>query len=305
MDQLNFTVTAEEAGKRIDKVIAERLGDDYSRTFAQALIQKEMVLLNSSPVKARYLAKEGDNVSVTIPPPEKNELLPEDIPLNVLYEDDWIIVIDKPAGIVVHPGAGNKTGTIVNALLHHCGKLPAGSDELRPGVVHRLDKDTSGVLLVAKNDRALRSLSKQFQKRAVKKRYLAVVKGELPVDNGIIEVPIARSASDRKKMGVELERGKKARTAYHVIRRFKGFTMVNLDLETGRTHQIRVHMKHIGHPIVGDSTYGRSDGVKRQALHAEMIGFTHPDTGKYMEFTSPVPEDMREIIEKITANDKR
>lgn len=299
MDNLTFTITPEEAGKRIDKIVGDRLGEGYSRTFGQGLIQKGLVLLNGEAVKARYLAEEGDEVSLTIPPAEKNDLEPEDIPLKILYEDDWIIVIDKPAGLVVHPGAGNKTGTVVNALLFHCGKLPSADDELRPGIVHRLDKDTSGVLVVAKNDRALRSLSKQFQHRAVKKRYLTVVKGTVPMDNGIIEAPIARSAHDRKKMGVvETERGKSARTIYHVVKRIKGMTVLRIDLETGRTHQIRVHLKHLGHPVVGDSVYGKSDGVKRQALHAESIGFTHPDTGEYMEFTSPVPDDIREIIEK-------
>lgn len=305
MDNLNFIITPEEAGKRIDKVVADRLGEEYSRTFAQTLIQQGNVLVNGGVIKARLLVKGGEAVSVIVPPPEKNDLTPEDIPLKVLYEDDWIIVIDKPAGIVVHPGAGNKTGTIVNALLYHCGKLPEGSDELRPGIVHRLDKDTSGVLVAAKNDRALRSLAKQFQARVVKKRYLAVVKGVPPMDNGVIDAPIARSAADRKKMGVENERGKNARTIYHMVKKFKGLTLLRIDLETGRTHQIRVHMKHIGCPVLGDPVYGRADGVKRQALHAEMIGFMHPDTGKYMEFVSPVPEDIKEIIQKMEGRETR
>lgn len=299
MDKLTFTITPEESGKRIDKVIGDRLGEEYSRTFAHGLIQKELVLVNGKGVKPRYLVHEGEEISVTIPPAEKSDLFPEDIPLNILFEDDWVIVINKPAGIVVHPGAGNMTGTIVNALLHHCGKLPVTDDELRPGIVHRLDKDTSGVLVIAKNDRALRSLAKQFQKRVVKKRYLAIVKGSVPLDNGIIDAPIARSAADRKKMGVaEPDKGKNARTIYHVVKRMKGLTILNLEIETGRTHQIRVHMKHLGHPVVGDPVYGRADGVPRQALHAQMLGFCHPDTGKYVEFTAPVPDDIKEIMEK-------
>ncbi len=298
MEELKFKVTQEEAGMRVDKCIALRLGEGYSRTFVKDLIDKKLVKVNGKSIKPSYEANEGDRILAAIPPPEKSDLEPEDIPLNVIYEDEWIIVIDKPAGMVVHPGAGNRKGTLVNALLHYSEKLADTGDESRPGIVHRLDKDTSGIIVVAKNDRALRSLSKQFQKRAVKKRYAAIVKGRLELDNGVVELPLARHSTDRKKMAVEHARGKKAKTVYHVRKRFKDFTLLDIELHTGRTHQIRVHMKHIGHPVLGDITYGRSDGVKRQALHAQMLGFTHPDTGEYIEFHSPIPKDMKEIIEK-------
>ncbi|MDD3088377.1 MAG: RluA family pseudouridine synthase [Candidatus Omnitrophica bacterium] len=297
MDNLNFIIAPEEAGKRVDKVITARLGEGYSRVFAQTLIRKRLVLINGKPAKASYPAELLDEVSVTIPPAEKNDLRPEDIPLKILYEDASVVVIDKPAGIVVHPGCGNMTGTVVNALLYHCGNLPEADGEMRPGIVHRLDKDTSGVMVVAKNDRALRSLSKQFQNRTVKKRYIAVVRGEVPLDSGVIEAPIARSSSDRKKMGVEFERGKNAVTKYKVIKRMKTMTVLSVDIETGRTHQIRVHMKHIGHPVAGDPVYGKAQEAPRQALHAEMLSFTNPENGKTMEFTAPLPEDMKKLIE--------
>jgi 23S rRNA pseudouridine1911/1915/1917 synthase len=299
MKELKFTIGAEESGSRIDKCIALRLGDEFSRTYVKFLMDGGFVEVNGKDVKPHYAAREGDEVLVRMAPQERGEALaPEDIPLDILYEDEWIIVINKPAGLVVHPGAGNKTGTLANALLHHCEKLADTGDELRPGIVHRLDKDTSGVIVVAKNDRALRSLARQFQHRTVKKKYVALVKGQVELDNGIIEAPVARHAVNRQKMGVEYVKGKKAHTAYHVVRRFKNFTVLELDLKTGRTHQIRVHMKHLGHPILGDRTYGQTDGVARQALHAEMITFTHPDTGKSVEFHAPLPRDMQEIIEK-------
>ena len=267
--------------------------------YVKFLMDSGLVLVNEKDVKPHYTAREGDEVFLRMIPQERESTLTaEDIPLNILYEDEWIIIVNKPAGMVVHPGSGNRKGTLANALLHHCGKLADLGDELRPGIVHRLDKDTSGVIVVAKNDRALRSLAKQFQKRVVKKRYVALVKGRVELDNGVVEAPVARHAVNRQKMDVEYVKGKSARTTYHVIRRFKGFTLLELELETGRTHQIRVHMKHIGHPVLGDRTYGRTDGIERQALHAEMLGFTHPDTGKYVEFHAPVPKDIQEVIDK-------
>lgn len=299
MKELKFTIGVEDAGSRIDKCIALRLGEDFSRTYVKFLMDGGFVEVNGKDVKPRYAARKGDEVLVRMAPQERGEALaPEAIPLDILYEDEWIVVINKPAGMVVHPGAGNKTGTLANALLHHCEKLADTGDELRPGIVHRLDKDTTGVIVAAKKDRALRSLARQFQHRAVKKKYVALVKGQVELDNGIIEAPVARHAVNRKKMSVEYVKGKKAQTAYHVVQRFKNFTMLELDLKTGRTHQIRVHMKHLGHPILGDRTYGQTDGVARQALHAEMLAFTHPDTGKPVEFHAPLPRDMQEIIEK-------
>lgn len=301
MEKRTFKVKEEEAGVRIDKYIAVKLGEDYSRTYVKHLMDNSLVHVNGREVKPRYAACGGDEVVVEMLPQEVSEITPENIPIDILYEDQWIIVVNKPAGMVVHPGAGNKTGTLVNALLYHCGDLPTADENFRPGIVHRLDKDTSGVMVVAKNDRALRSLAKQFQKRTVKKCYVALVKGRVEMDNGIIDAPVARHSQDRKKMDIEYTRGKNARTVYHVIKRFKDFTLLRLDLETGRTHQIRVHMKHLGYPVLGDVTYGGPGKMARQALHAEMLKFTHPDTGEKVEFTSPMPDDMKEFIEKAKA----
>jgi len=297
MERLEFTAGPGEAGTRIDKCVALKLGADYSRTFARSLIDRDRVLVGGRPVKPRYILKEGDKVFLEIPPPEAVELEAEDIPLEMIYEDASLAVINKPAGMVVHPGAGNRKGTLVNALLHHCGALPGG-EGARPGIVHRLDKDTSGVILVAKSERAMRRLAGQFKKREVKKRYTALVKGVVELDNGVVEAPVARHAGDRKKMAVEHSIGKEARTVYHVERRFRSFTLLSLEPETGRTHQIRVHMKHIGHPLVGDSKYGGGSGMKRHALHAARISFIHPDTGERLEFSAPMPEDMKEFIER-------
>ncbi|MGB2630215.1 MAG: RluA family pseudouridine synthase [Candidatus Omnitrophota bacterium] len=297
--ELKFVVSPEESGKRIDKCIALELGEAYSRTYVKFLMDRGLVLVNGKTVKPHYTAKGGDEVSLEIVPQEKGGILAaENIPLNVIYEDESIIVVNKSPGMVVHPGAGNRTGTLANALLHHCGKLADTGDSLRPGIVHRLDKDTSGVIVVAKNEFARRSLSKQFQQRAMKKKYLALVKGLVELDNGVVEAPVARHPVDRKKMDIEYVKGRKARTVYHVIRRYKDFTLLELEPETGRTHQIRVHMKHLGHPVLGDRTYGRAGVIERHALHAEMLGFTHPDTGKYVEFHAPMPRDMQEVIAK-------
>ncbi|NQT32128.1 MAG: RluA family pseudouridine synthase [Candidatus Omnitrophica bacterium] len=298
MDELTFTVTQEEAGIRVDKCIALRLGEEYSRTYVKYLMDNGFVSVNEKSVKPSYITHEGDEVFLElVPSPEDMDIEPEDIKLTILYEDEWVIVIDKPAGMVVHPGAGNKKGTMASALLYHCGKLPDAGDRARPGIVHRLDKGTSGVIVAAKNERALRSLSRQFQKRAVKKCYLVLVKGRVEIDNGVIEVPVARHSTDRKKMSVDHDSGKPARTVYHVLERFERFTLLRLELFTGRTHQIRVHMQHIGYPVIGDVKYGGDRRMPRQALHAELLGFTHPDTGEYMEFTSPMPEDMKEFLE--------
>ncbi|MFH1395364.1 MAG: RluA family pseudouridine synthase [Candidatus Omnitrophota bacterium] len=298
MEEFDIKIEEAEAGQRLDKCLTDKLGKEYSRTYVKFLIDSGFVLVNSKNVKAHYIIREGDKIFVRIVDTPQNENLEaENIPLNIIYEDEWLIVIDKPYGMVVHPGAGTRNGTLVNALLFHCGKLPDTGNESRPGIVHRLDKDTSGVMVAAKNSKALRSLAKQFQKRAVKKNYIAFVKGRLELDNGIIEAPLARNKTDRKKMQVEHLEGKEARTIYHVLRRYNKFTVVRLELLTGRTHQIRVHMKYLGHPVLGDAKYGMDKSAKRQALHSEKLGFSHPETGKYMEFSSPMPDDMKEIIE--------
>ncbi len=298
MKEKTVKVIHEDAGARIDTFVALSLGDEYSRTYVKHLIEKGLVLVNGSGVKPHYSIKGGDEIRITIPPQEEVFAEPQNIPVCVVYEDEDIIVIDKQAGMVVHPGAGNKTGTLVNALIGRGNHLADTGDPLRPGIVHRLDKDTSGLIVVAKNDRAHRSLGKQFQKRAVKKRYLAIVRGIVEMDNGVVDAPIARDFIDRKKMEIEFSSGRSARTIYHVIKRYVDFTFVAVEPETGRTHQIRVHMKHLGHPLLGDVKYGCPQGMARHALHAEMLGFTHPVTGKYIEFRSPLPEDMKNVLER-------
>ncbi|MDD4956672.1 MAG: RluA family pseudouridine synthase [Candidatus Omnitrophica bacterium] len=294
-----LVVGEEVKSVRVDKYIVECLGEDLSRTAVKELMDTGGILLDGKPVKPSHILRPGERISVMIPPCRAaSDIEPEDMDLKILFEDEYIIVVDKPAGMVVHPGCGNIKGTMVAALLYHCGKLADAEDMTRPGIVHRLDKDTSGVIVVAKTDKAMRSLAKQFQNRTVTKRYLAFVKGRVELDNGVVDVPIARHRSDRKKMDAEYENGKASRTVYHVRKRYNGFTILDLDLETGRTHQIRVHMKHIGHPVLGDMVYGPDRSMGRQALHAEYISFTHPYTGKKMEFTSPMPEDMAEYLEK-------
>jgi 23S rRNA pseudouridine1911/1915/1917 synthase len=299
METRTYTVEEKDSGIRIDKFIALKLGEDYSRTYVKNLIDNEDIKLNGKKIKPRYQVKEGDEVLVELVLlPQDEELKGEDIPLDILYEDEWMIVINKPAGLVVHPAAGNWSGTLINALVHHSKNLADTGNPIRPGMVHRLDKDTSGVMVIAKDEKALRSLAKQFQKRDVKKKYFAIVQGRVELDNGIIEAPIARHAIHRKKMDVDPVKGRTARTIYHVKKRYKNFTLLEIDLETGRTHQIRVHMKHLGHPVLGDVVYGRKENFKRQALHAAILGFTHPDSGKYVEFHVPMPKDMEEILEK-------
>ncbi len=298
MKELEYVITPKEVGMRIDKCLAVRLGEEYSRSFVRTLIDKGLVLVNGKIVKPKYMPEEGEAVELTLPDEEKSYLGAEDIPIKFIYEDEWIVVVDKQAGIVVHPGAGNKSGTLVNALLFHSGKLARSDDALRPGIVHRLDKDTTGVIVVAKSDKALRSLGKQFQARTVKKNYIALVRGSVEADNGKIDAPLNRSEVHRKKMAVDHKNGKEAVTIYHVLKRFKRFTALRLELLTGRTHQIRVHMKYVGHPVLGDVTYGYGNEMSRHALHAEKLAFTHPGTGKQVEFNSPVPDDMLAIINR-------
>jgi len=299
MEELKYSVAADEAGVRLDKYIALKLGDDYSRMYVKTLMQKGSILVNGQKVKHHYSVFYGDDVSVSVDEEFLAEVnvSPENIPIDIIYEDECLIIVDKASGMVVHPGAGNKTGTLVNAVLYHCGKLPETDDKVRPGVVHRLDKETSGIIVVAKNARALRSLGKQFQNRTVKKQYLALVRGVVEMDNGIVDVPLGRHSFDRKKMAVKIETGRSAKTIYHVKKRFKNFTFVELELETGRTHQIRVHMKYLGHPVLGDTVYGTKHEINRVALHAHRIRFTHPVEGKTVEFCSPMPKDMEEVIE--------
>lgn len=297
-EQARFIVGEENEGRRLDVFLAEALKKKYSRTFIKKMIDGGNILCNKNKAKARHIVASGDEVELEIPEPEQPDIRPQNLPLDILYEDDDLIVINKKPGLVVHPGAGNREGTLVNALVYHCGGLSGIGGVLRPGIVHRLDKDTSGIIVAAKTDPAHRALSEQFKSRGVKKTYIALVKGIVQLDNGIIEAPIGRHPRDRKRMGVTYLESRDAVTRYKVLKRFKDFSMLEISLGTGRTHQIRVHMAHIGHPLVGDKTYGTPKGIERQALHAKALSFIHPATGKVMEFTTNIPEDMQAVVNR-------
>ncbi|GGF82620.1 RluA family pseudouridine synthase [Paenibacillus aceti] len=288
---------------RIDKFVKDQLGDEYSRSMIQLWIEDGHILVNGESVKANYKLSTGDQVTLTIPEAESVEITPEDIPLDVYYEDADVIVVNKPRGMVVHPAPGHGSGTLVNALMFHCKDLSGINGELRPGIVHRIDKDTSGLLMAAKNDKAHASLAAQLKEHSVTRKYYALVHGNLSHDQGTIDAPIGRDPHDRKMYTVIEKNSKHAVTHFHVVERFGDYTLVELKLETGRTHQIRVHMKFIGHPLVGDPLYGRSKGIKMdgQALHAAVLGFVHPSSGKYIEFTAPMPEDMEMLLQSLSS----
>ncbi len=295
---------------RLDQAVGALEG--LTRSAAQRLIEEGLVTVDGAPQKASLKLKGGETVSVTVPPPEPARPAAETIPLEILYEDGDLVVVNKPAGMVVHPGAGNPGGTLVNALLGHCADLSGVGGELRPGIVHRIDKDTSGVLVVAKNDRAHRELSRQFKAHTIKRIYLALVFGSPKADKGRIESEIGRHPIDRKRMSGTARRGKRAVTHWQVAGRYPGVTLLRLRLETGRTHQIRVHLSEAGHPLAGDAVYGGSGRLAairdqklkalirelgRQALHAKTLGFIHPTSGEYLEFDTELPPDMGRIIE--------
>ncbi|HEX9859849.1 MAG TPA: RluA family pseudouridine synthase [Nitrospirota bacterium] len=289
-------------GVRLDVFLADA-GLDISRSQAQRLIDDGLVDVSGAARKANYRLRPGDTVGVVIPAPEPVMALPEDMPVKILYEDEYLVVVDKAAGMVVHPASGNYTGTLVNALLHHCGKLSSIGGELRPGVVHRLDKDTSGVIVLAKDEKAHMALADMFKAHILSREYVAVATGNLRDNEGTVTVSIGRHVTERKKMSPITFSGKEAITHYRVLERFGAATYVALRLKTGRTHQIRVHMAHIGHPLAGDRVYGGTPVAKvlgmkvgRQMLHAGLLGFNHPVTGEYMEFTSEPPEDMQRLL---------
>ncbi|MGI1690132.1 RluA family pseudouridine synthase [Thermoanaerobacter uzonensis] len=297
VDKVVLQGEKEDEGKRIDVFLAAEL--DYTRSYIKKLIVDGLVFVNGKTVKPSYKVKENDEVVVNIPEAEKIDVLPENIPLDILYEDDDIIVINKPQGMVVHPAPGNYSGTLVNALLYHCKNLSGINGILRPGIVHRLDKDTSGVMVIAKNDKAYISLSNQIKKRSVFKKYVAIVEGVIKDEEGKIEALIGRHPVDRKKMAV-IEDGRYALTLYKVLERFKENTLIEAVIKTGRTHQIRVHMAYIGHPVVGDPVYGfkkQKFKLEGQALHSRVLGFIHPTKGVYMEFEAPLPEYFKKLIE--------
>ncbi|WP_334071881.1 MULTISPECIES: RluA family pseudouridine synthase [Paenibacillus] len=298
---LEWTADDESAKDRLDKYVKSQMGEDTSRSQIQLWIENGDITVNGSPVKANYKIAAGDLIVLQIPEAETTEIAPEDIPLEVYYEDSDVIVVNKKRGMVVHPAPGHATGTLVNALMYHCRDLSGINGELRPGIVHRIDKDTSGLLMAAKNDKAHASLAAQLKEHSVTRKYYALVHGNVAHDQGTVDAPIGRDPHDRKMYTVIERNSKPAVTHFQVTERFGDYTLLELKLETGRTHQIRVHMKFIGHPLVGDPLYGRSKGIKMagQALHAAVLGFVHPTTGEYLEFQAPIPQDMEDLLHSL------
>jgi len=293
-----YSFVVDKPGARLDKYVGEKC-PELSRTQAQRLIADGYITVNGSAAKVSLKLNVGDWVNVSIPPAPPSPLSPEAIPLNIIYEDDDLLVIDKPAGLTVHPAPGYPNHTLVNAILSHLTDLPDVGDSLRPGIVHRLDKDTSGVMVVAKNSPAQADLISQFKAHSVVKAYLVLVKGHLAPENGVIEAPIGRDPRNRKRMAVVAE-GREARTEYQVVKYIGDYTLLEVRPETGRTHQIRVHLKAIGYPVVGDNVYGvKSTYLSRQFMHACRLGFKLPSTGKYVEFTSELPTDLEQALENI------
>ncbi len=287
-------------GIRLDVGVTDVLGK--SRSFVQGLISQECVVVNGLPKKANYKVRLGDKIKVTIPTPRESSAEPENIPLEILYEDEDVLVVNKPQGMVVHPAPGAWTGTLVNALLYHCDNLSGINGVLRPGIVHRIDKDTSGILVVAKNDSAHQGLAAQLKAHTMERKYLALVHGVMSEPSGTVDAPIGRDPSDRKRMAVVMQHSKLAVTHYTVLERFSETTYLEVRLETGRTHQIRVHMLYIKHPVLGDPVYGSKKnqfGLPGQMLHAAHLGFEHPRSGTWMKFDAPVPKTFALLIEKL------
>ncbi len=302
MERMTLVVEEEDHGKRLDQYVSQK-AERLSRVAAAELIKNGEVQVEGRRVKASYRIKKGELVSVHIPPPRETELVPQDIPLAVVYEDQDLLVIDKPQGMVVHPAHGNWDGTLVNALLHQIKDLSGINGELRPGIVHRLDKDTSGLMVVAKNDQSHRHLAEQIKTNKLTREYTALVHGRIRENQGMIEAPIGRDPRDRKKMAV-VAGGKPAVTGYRVWERFANYTLVRCRLETGRTHQIRVHMAYLGHPVVGDPLYGPRKnpwGLTKQALHASLLTIMHPTNGEVMTFQSPLPDYFNDLLRDLTA----
>lgn len=302
MDYFTFGAEREDIGSRIDVFIAENI-DDLSRSGVQRLIEEGYVKLNGAPVKANYKLREKDIIDVEVPEAKTVEILPENIPLDILYEDKDVIIVNKPQGMVVHPAPGHTTGTLVNALMYHCGDELSGiNGEKRPGIVHRIDKDTSGVLMIAKNDMAHQSLAEQLADHSITRKYNAIVFNGFQEDEGTVDQPIGRNPLDRKKMAVTQKHSRRAVTHYRVLERMGNFTLIEAQLETGRTHQIRVHLTFIGHPLLGDTVYGPKKQpfhLEGQALHARVLGFIHPSTGQYMEFEAPLPENYEKLLMRL------
>ena len=306
---MDFKIGPEHAGLRLDAFLASQI-DGWSRARLQKLIENEDVLVNGKPSKPSYKLREGDDLEIELTATSTVEFAPENIPIDVVYEDDTLVVVNKPAGLVVHPAAGTPSGTLANAVAYHFQRLPGGGNNVRPGIVHRLDRDTSGLLVVAKTEAALENLSDQFRDRTVFKSYVALVHGRVMSNSGKIDQPLARDPSNRTRMAV-VRGGRNALSLYRVRRTFQRFTLLDVELKTGRTHQIRVHLAWLKHPVVGDETYGggrdntiqdpqlraRIRNLKRHFLHAEKLAFTHPVTKEVMKFESPLPAELSELLE--------
>ena len=302
----NFEIIAEESdiNKRIDVFLSKNL-ESFSRSYIQDLIKKGKATIGGKTIKANNRLREGDIVALAIPKPEPLEILPENIPLDIVYEDNDVILVNKPKGMVVHPAAGHYSGTLVNALLYHCKDNLSGiNGVLRPGIVHRIDMDTTGIIIVCKNDNAHQHIAKQLAEHSITRKYVAIVSGNIKEDEGVVDAAIARSKNDRKKMTVDKD-GKRAVTHFKVLERLNNYTYIECVLETGRTHQIRVHMSYLHHPLLGDEVYSNkkeNTKLKGQCLHAKVLGFIHPSTNEYMEFEAPLPEYFKEILMKFRKN---
>jgi 23S rRNA pseudouridine1911/1915/1917 synthase len=302
MEKMEHTILEQQKGDRIDKVIST-LDEEWSRTQVQQWIKDGNVLVNGQKIKTNYKCSLNDEIEISIPDPELLDVIPEEMDLEVYFEDKDVLVVNKPSGMVVHPAPGHLTGTLVNGLMAHCKDLSGINGVLRPGIVHRIDKDTSGLLMVAKNDMAHEKLVNQLVEKTVTRKYKAIVHGVIPHDFGTIDAPLGRDTRDRQSMTV-VDNGKHAVTHFQVIERFKDFTFVECQLETGRTHQIRVHMKYIGYPLAGDPKYGpkKTLDINGQALHAGVLGFNHPRTNEYIEFEAPLPVEFEEVLEQLRNN---
>ena len=298
-----FSIDHETEGQRIDRYLSDTL-EDRSRSYIQKIIKDGHVTVNQKPVKANYRLSFGDRVEVTLPEAKEPDIEPENIPLDILYEDQDIIMVNKPKQMVVHPAPGHYSGTLVNALMYHCGDELSGINGcMRPGIVHRIDMDTTGSLVVCKNDKAHQSLSEQLKEHSIRRIYVAIVHGNIKEDSGTVNAPIGRHPTDRKKMSTHCKNGRNAITHYKVLERFGDYTYIQCELETGRTHQIRVHMASIGHPLVGDEVYGPKKcpfkGLQGQTLHARTLGIIHPSTGEYLEVNAPLPEYFVDLLDRL------
>ncbi|MCQ6265721.1 RluA family pseudouridine synthase [Fictibacillus sp. WQ 8-8] len=300
MEHIEVKIEEEQQSERIDKVVTS-IESDWSRSQVQNWVKEGMVTVNGKTVKTNYKCSAGDIISITIPEPTILDVEAEELNLDIVYEDFDVLVVNKPRGMVVHPAPGNYSGTLVNGLMAHCKDLSGINGVLRPGIVHRIDKDTTGLLMVAKNDMAHESLVSQLKAKTTTRKYKAIVHGVMPHDKGTIDAPIGRDKSDRQKMTVTDENSRDAVTHFNVLEKFNDFTFVECQLETGRTHQIRVHLKYIGFPLAGDPKYGpkKTLDINGQALHAGLIGFEHPRTKEYMEFEVPLPEDMEQLLDNL------